>query len=124
MPEVTISLDGHDEELAVFGSRDQYLRQVRDALGVKVLARHGEVRVEGDDAGGSSRPGRSSRSCGRLHRRRRAVSPGDVADLIESVRPRGRRAWRPGQVEIREGNRVVRPRTDGQARYLAGSARQ
>ena len=48
MPETTISLDGHDEELAVFGSRDQYLRQVRDALGVKVLARHGEVRVEGD----------------------------------------------------------------------------
>ena len=48
MPEVIISLDGHDEELAVFGSRDQYLRQVRDALGVKVLARHGEVRVEGD----------------------------------------------------------------------------
>ena len=45
MPEVTISLNGHDEELAVFGSRDQYLRQVRDALGVKVLARHGEVRV-------------------------------------------------------------------------------
>ena len=48
MPEVTISLDGHDEELAVFGSRDQHLRQIRDALGVKVLARHGEVRVEGE----------------------------------------------------------------------------
>ena len=48
MPEVTISLEGHAEELAVFGSRDQYLRQIRDALGVKVLARHGEVRIEGD----------------------------------------------------------------------------
>ena len=50
MPEVTISLEGHAEELAVFGSRDQYLRQVRDAVGVKVLARHGEVRIEGDPA--------------------------------------------------------------------------
>ena len=48
MPEVTISLEGHAEELAVFGSRDQYLRQIRDAVGVKVLARHGEVRIEGD----------------------------------------------------------------------------
>ena len=48
MPEVIITLDGHDEELAVFGSRDQYLRQIRDAFGVKVLARHGEVRVDGD----------------------------------------------------------------------------
>ena len=48
MPEATINLEGPAEELAVFGSRDQYLRQIRDALGVKVLARHGEVRVEGD----------------------------------------------------------------------------
>ncbi len=48
MSEVIITLDGHDEELAVFGSRDQYLRQIRDALGVKVLARHGEVRIEGE----------------------------------------------------------------------------
>ena len=51
MPEATISLDSHDEELAVFGSRDQYLRQIRDALGVKVLARHGELRVEVRDSG-------------------------------------------------------------------------
>ncbi len=50
MSEVTISLDGHAEELAVFGSRDQFLRQVRDAVGVKVLARHGEVRIEGEPA--------------------------------------------------------------------------
>ena len=48
MPEATIILEGHAEELAVFGSRDQHLRQIRDALGVKVLARHGEVRVEGE----------------------------------------------------------------------------
>ena len=48
MSAVTISLEDHHEELAVFGSRDQYLRQIRDAVGVKVLARHGEVRIEGD----------------------------------------------------------------------------
>ena len=33
MPEVTITLESHDEELAVFGSRDQFLRQVRDVDG-------------------------------------------------------------------------------------------
>ena len=37
MAEATISLDGNDEELAVLGSRDQYLRQIRDAIGVKVI---------------------------------------------------------------------------------------
>ena len=48
MPEATITLEGHDEELAVFGSRDHHLRQVRDSLRVKVLARHGAIKVEGE----------------------------------------------------------------------------
>ena len=80
MPETMISLDSHDEELAVFGSRDQYLRQVRDALGVKVLARHGEVRVEGEpervDAGAAGLRGAAGTvsppavdHCGRRGRR-------------------------------------------------------
>src|SRR3954447_3800130 len=95
MPEATISLDGHDVELAVFGSRDQYLRQVRDALGVKVLARHGEVRVEGE-------PDRVSQACRvfedlrGLYRRQRTISAGDVAEVIESaVRGEGSNGTEP-----------------------------
>ena len=117
MPEVTISLDSHDEELAVFGSRDQFLRQVRDAFGVKVVARHGEVRVEGE----THRVEMARQVFEELkgwHRKRRTASAGDVADLIES-RSRPESDDRNGSVEIREGNRVVRARTDGQARYLA-----
>src|SRR5215831_16047277 len=84
MAEVTISLDGHDEELAVFGSRDQYLRQVRDALGVKVLARHGEVRVEGepDRVAQARQVFEELRS---LYRRKRTISSGEVADVIETA---------------------------------------
>jgi len=117
MPEVTISLDGHDEELAVFGSRDQYLRQVRDALGVKVLARHGEVRVEGDrDRVEQAR--QVFEELRALFRRQRTISSAEVADLIEVAlgTPEGERLSAP--IEIREGNRLVRPRTDGQGRYL------
>ena len=65
MPEATISLEGHAEELAVFGSRDQHLRQIRDALGVKVLARHGEVRVEGEGRPGRAGPADLRELCGR-----------------------------------------------------------
>src|SRR5437588_12685450 len=106
MPEVVISLDGHAEELAVFGSRDQYLRQVRDALGVKVLARHGELRVEGD----SDRIEQARQVFEELrgrYRRRRAITSEDVADLIETARGAGD-PDRPDAVEIREGNRLVR----------------
>jgi len=116
MPEATISLDSHDEELAVFGSRDQYLRQVRDALGVKVLARHGEVRVEGEP-GRVAQARRVFEELRGLYRRQRSITSGEVADVIETA-VRGDEDDGAGQVSIREGNRLVRPRTDGQARYL------
>jgi phosphate starvation-inducible PhoH-like protein len=117
MPEVTITLDSHDEELAVFGSRDQFLRQVRDALGVKLVARHGEVRVEGE----TRRVEMARQVLEELkawYRKRRTASAGDVADLIES-RSRPESDNGGASVEIHHGNKVVRARTDGQARYLA-----
>jgi phosphate starvation-inducible PhoH-like protein len=115
MPETMISLDGHDEELAVFGSRDQHLRQVRDALGVKVLARHGEVRVEGDpDRVAQAR--QVFEELRGLYRRQRSISAGDVADVIEMALRGSEDVEAP--VAIRQGNRLVRPRTEGQARYL------
>ena len=116
MPEVTINLDGHDEELAVFGSRDQYLRQIRDALGVKVLARHGEVRVEGDRER-VEQARQVFEGLRALYRRQRTVSSAEVADLIGAAR-QSEGSDQPDEVEIREGNRVVRPRSDGQSRYL------
>jgi phosphate starvation-inducible PhoH-like protein len=116
MPEVTITLDSHDEELAVFGSRDQFLRQVRDAFGVKLVARHGEVRVEGD----TRRVEMARQVLEELkgfYRKRRTASAGDVADLIES-RSRPESDDGSPAIEFREGNKVVRARTEGQARYL------
>jgi phosphate starvation-inducible PhoH-like protein len=122
MPEVTILLDNHDEELAVFGSRDQFLRQVRDALGVKVLARHGEVRIEGE-------PERLAQArqvfeeLRGLYRRQHVISVGDVAEALETAIQASAfdgvgNGDGNGSVAIREGNRLVRPRSDGQARYL------
>lgn len=116
MPEVTITLSGHEEELAVFGSRDQYLRQVRDALKVKVVARHGEVRVEGD----SERVELARQVFEQLrdlYQRRRAITSDEVADAIDAALNVAN-PEQAGPVEIREGKQIVRPRTDGQGRYL------
>jgi phosphate starvation-inducible PhoH-like protein len=116
MPEATIILDGHAEELAVFGSRDQYLRQVRDAVGVKVLARHGEVRIEGDPdrVEQAQRIFEGLRS---IYRVRKSITSNDVSELIDMTL-QAQDADQPGAVEIREGNRSVRPRSDGQGRYI------
>jgi phosphate starvation-inducible PhoH-like protein len=117
MPEVTISLENHDEELAVFGSRDQLLRQIRDTLRVKVLARHGEVRVEGDtDQVEVAR--KVFEELRGLYRKQRTISSGDVANVIDAVQGAASNGHGSSALEIREGSRVVRPRTDGQARYL------
>jgi phosphate starvation-inducible PhoH-like protein len=116
MPEVIITLDGHHEELAVFGSRDQYLRQVRDALGVKVLARHGEVRVDGDRER-VEQARHIFEGLRALYRRQKSISSSDVADQIEQTL-RASEPERTDLLEIREGGRTVRARTEGQARYL------
>jgi phosphate starvation-inducible PhoH-like protein len=117
MSEVTISLDGHAEELAVFGSRDQYLRQIRDAVGVKVLARHGAVRIDGDDDR-VEQARRIFEGLRSIYRARKTVSATDVSELIDAARQPAEPAHGES-MEIREGNRVVRPRSEGQARYLA-----
>src|SRR5262245_31521178 len=117
MPILTISLDNHDEELAVLGSRDQFLRQVRDGLGVKVLARNGEVRVDGD-------PDRVERArqviegLRRLYRRQRSISPDEVAQAIDEVSgPADGDA--SDVIDLQSGGvRGVRARTEGQLRYL------
>lgn len=116
MSEVIISLDGHAEELAVFGSRDQFLRQIRDAVGVKVLARHGEVRIEGDDDH-VEQARRIFEGLRSIYRVRKAILSSDVSELIDMTL-QADAPDEPGSVEIREGNRSVRPRSDGQGRYI------
>jgi phosphate starvation-inducible protein PhoH and related proteins len=116
MSEVSISLDGHAEELAVFGSRDQFLRQIRDAVGVKVLARHGEVRIEGDpDRAEQAR--RIFEGLRSIFRARKAIASSDVSDLIDATL-HAASTDQPDTLEIREGNRSVRPRSAGQSRYM------
>src|SRR3712207_6347787 len=108
MPEVTISLDNHDEELAVFGSRDQLLRQIRDSLRVKVLARRGEIRVEGD----SDRVEQARKvfeEMRRRYRRQRTLSSGDVAEVIDAIVGVGEENGFES-LEIRDGSRSVRAR--------------
>src|SRR5437899_4387448 len=45
----TITLDSRDEALLLFGQRDAYLRMIRDALVVRLIARGDTVTIEGDE---------------------------------------------------------------------------
>ena len=116
MPDATIRLENHDEELAVFGSRDQLLRLVRDTLRVKVLARHGEIRLEGEDPERVEQARLVFEEMRRLYRKQKTLSPGDVAEVIDVVIGRGTDETRV--TEFTSGSRSVRARTDRQSRYL------
>jgi phosphate starvation-inducible PhoH-like protein len=116
MPEWTISLDSPDEELAVFGAKDQFLRQVRDNLHVKVIARRGEIRVEGD-AEPVERARHVFEEMRRIYRRQRHIAADDVTSLLRSASTSSATSDE-ARMEIRENGRTVRPRTEGQNRYL------
>lgn len=116
MSEIIIALDGHDEELAIFGSRDQYLRLIRDAIGVKVLARHGELRVEGEPEK-LEQAKMVFEDLRALYRKKKPITSVEVGDGIEKALA-SKDPDRPELLEIREGGRVVKPRTDGQSHYL------
>ena len=49
MADHTLTLQDQDEVLRVFGPRDQYLRPLREALGVRIIPRDSTLQVEGPD---------------------------------------------------------------------------
>ena len=44
---VTLTLDNRDEAVMLFGSRDQHLRLMREALGVRLVARGDMIHIDG-----------------------------------------------------------------------------
>jgi phosphate starvation-inducible PhoH-like protein len=113
---LTLTLDNRDEAVLLFGSRDQNLRLIRDALEVRLIARGNTIQVEGAD----SRVAEADRVFQQLRQMLRQlgkISPEDVRTVLEVVQQGGEElGQRP--VTFVEGSRHIRPRTDGQARYV------
>src|SRR5579859_1359895 len=116
MSEATITLDSRDEALLLFGSRDQNLRVMRDALSVRFIARGDTVQIDGDaeNVGKAERVFEQLRQMLRQHGK---LTPEDVRTVLDVVDQTGERDG-PDTLTALEGGRRVRPRTDGQARYV------
>jgi phosphate starvation-inducible PhoH-like protein len=118
MSEATITLDSRDEAVLLFGSRDQHLREIRNALGVQLVGRGDQVLVKGTD----DQLSQAERVFGQLRQMLRdqgSLSAEDVRTVLEVVQ-QGREPLAPvGEGEVKwAGSRYVRPRTDGQSRYV------
>jgi phosphate starvation-inducible PhoH-like protein len=120
MSEATITLDSREEAILLFGSRDHHLKEIRTTLGVQqLLGRGDQIIVKGTD----EQIDLAQRVFSQLRQVLRTqgnLSNEDVRTVLEVVTGNGAQAGSPGggdrQVEI--GSRYMKPRTDGQGRYV------
>src|SRR5437773_10810974 len=113
---LTLTLDNRDEAVLLFGSRDQYLRLIRDALEVRLIARGNTIQVEGADYR-VAEADRVFQQLRQMLRQQGKLSLEDVRTVL-SVVQQGSEELGERPVTFVEGSRHVRPRTDGQARYV------
>jgi phosphate starvation-inducible PhoH-like protein len=110
----TLTLDSREEAVILFGPRDAYLRTIRDALGVKLVARGDLLQIEGSPEG-TEQAERAFQQLRQLLRKQGQLSGEDVRTVIEVVRGGTDRG---GSVTIMDSGRGLRARTDGQGRYV------
>lgn len=112
----TLTLDSREEAVILFGPRDQYLRAVRDALGVRLVARGDLLQIDGP-ADAAEQAERAFAQLRLVLRKHGKLTAEDVRTVVEVVRTGGG-PDRSGGVTTLESGRHLRPRTDGQGRYV------
>jgi phosphate starvation-inducible protein PhoH and related proteins len=116
---LTLTLHDRDEAVQLFGNRDQFLRLIRDALNVRIIARGDQIQIDGEPA----QVEQADRVFGQLRQmlqRQQSLSSENVRTVLALLQ-NGDPGAAPAQAQALAAlanNRHVRPRTDGQARYV------
>jgi phosphate starvation-inducible PhoH-like protein len=114
---LSLTLESRDEALLLFGSRDQFLRLIREALGVRIIARGETIQIEGSEEK-VRQADRVFHELRQMLRKQGKLSPENVRTVLEVIQQGGNGLAGPLSLTLMDGNRHVRPRTDGQARYV------
>jgi phosphate starvation-inducible protein PhoH and related proteins len=112
---VTLTLDNRDEAVMLFGSRDQHLRLLRDALGVRIVARGDVIHIEGSEQQ-VDQADRVFQQLRQMLKQFGALTAENVRTVLAVVTQSDDRQS-PQNLTV-AGRAPVRPRTDGQARYV------
>ncbi|MBX3413815.1 MAG: PhoH family protein [Pirellulales bacterium] len=102
--------------MSLFGTCDQHLRAIREALQVSITARDNQVHIEGDDKSVALAT-EVLEQLKSLATRHGSVSPEEVNTLLATVR-NGERMAETAPIDVLSTGRKIRPRTAGQARYV------
>ncbi len=117
MSEATIPLVDAKSLLTLFGTRDQHLRKIRDSLGVSVSSRHDRIHIEGGDEA-VAHATEVFEQLKELAARYGAVSPEEVSHVLAQVTGKSEELEH-SPIELQFAGHPIRPRTAGQARYVA-----
>jgi phosphate starvation-inducible PhoH-like protein len=115
MTEATIPLVDSHRALSLFGARDQHLRTIREALGVAITHRDGEIRVTGEEAAVARAKDALSQLSTQLDVQG-AITTDQVAVVLGQVTGKLTDPA-PAAIDVQAAKRVM-PRTPGQARYI------
>jgi len=110
--QVTLSLDDRDEAVLLFGTRDQHLRLIKDALNVRLIARGDTLQIEGPEEQ-VNQAERAFVQLRELVNNQGKLTVEDVRNVLAVVQGND-----GPNLTVVQGGRHVRPRTDGQARYV------
>lgn len=113
----SLTLDSRDEAVLLFGQRDVYLRMVRDTLAVRLVARGDTLQIEGADEA-VAQAEKTFQQLRHLLRTQGQLQPEDVRTTLEQVRTGGEVRIANPSLTVMDGGRFLRPRTDGQNRYV------
>jgi phosphate starvation-inducible PhoH-like protein len=116
MAELLLTFDNQDEMLRILGPRDQHLRAVEKAAGVRLMARETSLYLVDGDAAGRSQVERIFAQL-RHMAKQGPLAPSDL-QLVLDVVSRGEAGATSEAIKVDQAGKHVRPKTDGQARYL------
>ncbi len=119
--ELTVTLHEPHRRAELFGPGDRHLRQVRQALGVQLQARHSTVRILGD-------PPDVARAAAVLERLQEWLRHrGDLDEQAVAVAlaeaTRGDEPSAPEAISVFARDALITPKTDGQRHYVASMLR-
>jgi phosphate starvation-inducible PhoH-like protein len=117
MSEATIAVADSQALLSLFGTRDQHLRRIRDTLGVGIWARDNQIHIEGEEPAVLAASA-VFEELKRLVQRDGGLAPEEVTRVLGGA-PGAGQALAPTAIEVMQAGRQIRPRTPGQAAYVA-----
>jgi len=113
---LNIALEQPDKKLALFGSADRYLRMIREATGVQIIARDDELRLSGE----KEQVAKAASVLEQLQKKLRRqdwLSTEDVGSVLRTV-VEADREHRQGEIDVYAKGHSIQPKTEGQKRYV------